>query len=189
MKLTKLLVFCFSLFSAIGYSQNITVSGKVNDESGIPVPGASVVEKGTTNGTTTDLEGSYQISVPSNATFVISFVGYNSITEAVAGRSSITVQMQPQTQDLNEVVVVGYGTQKKSVVTGAISSVKAKDIEGLPVNRIEQTLQGRTSGVIVTQNTGSPGSGASVRVRGITSFNNNDPLWVVDGVIVDNGGI
>ncbi len=188
MKLTKLLVFCFSLFSLIGYSQEITVSGKVNDEAGMPIPGASVIIKGTTNGTTTDLDGNYQIKANTGTTLVFSFIGYGSVEEIVR-TSSITVKMLPETQSLNEVVVVGYGTQKKSVVTGAISGLKAKDIENQPVVRVEQSLQGRVSGVTVVSSSGQPGSGASVRVRGITSINNNDPLWVVDGQIVDNGGI
>lgn len=189
MKMTKLLVFCISLFSLAGYAQSITISGKVSDEGGLPIPGASVVEKGTTNGTSTDLDGNFQITADSNATLLFTFIGYATREEAVNGRTSVSVQLLPGTESLEEVIVVGYGTQKKSVVTGAISKVKAEQLDGQPVTRIEQTLQGRTSGVYVAANAGQPGSAATVRVRGITTLNNNDPLYVVDGIIVEASGV
>lgn len=191
MKLTKLFIFCISslLFSVIAHAQDITVNGIVNDESGMPVPGASVLIKGTTKATSTDFDGKFQINTPTNSVLVISFIGYATINESVNGRTNVQIKLQSESQNLNEVVVVGYGTQKKSVVTGAISSVKAKDLESLPVTRIEQSLQGRVSGVSIAANAGQPGSASTIRVRGFTTLNNNDPLWVVDGVIVDNGGI
>lgn len=189
MKLTKLLVFCFSLFSLLGYSQNLTVSGKISDEAGMPIPSASVVVKGTTNGTTSDLDGNYQITADSNATLVFSFVGYSSIEEKIAGRTSISVQLNPETENLNEVIVVGYGTQKKSVVTGAISKVKGQDIAKQPVTRVEQSLQGRTAGVYVAANAGQPGSSSTVRVRGITTLNNNNPIYIVDGIVTEQPAI
>lgn len=191
MKLTKLLVFCISslLFSVIAVAQDVTVNGIINDESGMPVPGATVLLKGTTKSTASDFDGKFQIQVPSNGTLTITFIGYTTVTEAVNGRTKIAIQLKPESQSLNEVVVVGYGTQKKSVVTGAISSVKASDLEDLPITRVEQSLQGRVSGVTIAANAGQPGSSSTIRVRGITSFGNNEPLWVVDGVIVDSGGI
>ncbi|MDX6183461.1 TonB-dependent receptor [Flavobacterium sp. Fl-77] len=191
MKLTKLLIFCISslLFSVVAVAQDVTVNGIINDESGLPVPGATILIKGTTKATASDFDGKFQINVPSNGTLTISFVGYNTINEAVDGRTKITFQLRPESQSLNEVVVVGYGTQKKSVVTGAISSVKAKDLESLPITRIEQSLQGRVSGVSIAANAGQPGSASTIRIRGFTTLNNNDPLWVVDGVMIDNGGI
>ncbi|WP_281235424.1 SusC/RagA family TonB-linked outer membrane protein [Flavobacterium gelatinilyticum] len=190
MKLTKLLIFCFSsLFSVIAMAQDITVNGTINDESGMPVPGATILVKGTTKATASDFDGKFQIGVPSNGTLTISFVGYVTIQEAVNGRNKINITLLPESQNLNEVVVVGYGVQKKSVVTGAISSVKGKDLENLPVTRIEQSLQGRVSGVSIAANAGQPGSASTIRIRGFTTLNNNDPLWVVDGVIIDNGGI
>lgn len=189
MKLTKLLVFCFSLFSMVAFSQSVTVSGTVTDETGMPIPSASVVVKGSTNGTSTDLDGKFQITADANATLVFSFVGYQAKEETILDRSSINVQLMPETESLNEVVVIGYGTQKKSVVTGAISKVKAKDLEGQPVTRIEQTLQGRTSGVYVASNSGQPGSNATIRIRGTSTLNNNDPLYVVDGIIVEPSGV
>lgn len=191
MKLTKLLVFCISslLFSVIAVAQDVTVSGMISDEIGMPVPGATVLLKGTTKSTASDFDGKFQIQVPSNGTLTITFIGYTTVNEAVNGRTKISIQLKPESQSLNEVVVVGYGTQKKSVVTGAISSVKASDLEDLPITRVEQSLQGRVSGVTIAANAGQPGSSSTIRVRGITSFGNNEPLWVVDGVIVDSGGI
>ncbi|MEO6175148.1 MAG: TonB-dependent receptor [Flavobacterium circumlabens] len=191
MKLTKLLIFCFSslLFSVIAMAQDVTVNGIINDESGLPVPGATILIKGTNKATASDFDGKFQINVPSNGTLTVSFVGYNTVQEAVNGRTKLEIRLKAESQSLNEVVVVGYGTQKKSVVTGSISSVKAKALENLPVTRIEQSLQGRVSGVSIAANAGQPGSASTIRIRGFTTLNNNDPLWVVDGVIVDNGGI
>jgi TonB-linked SusC/RagA family outer membrane protein len=107
----------------------------------------------------------------------------------VAGKTVYNVQLDARSNSLNEVVVIGYGTQRKANITGAISSVRAKDLENVPNGRIEQALQGRVSGVTIMQNSGQPGSSSTIRIRGITTFNNNNPLWVVDGVVVDQGGI
>ncbi|MDA6071233.1 TonB-dependent receptor [Flavobacterium sp. AC] len=191
MKLTKLLIFCVSslLFSVIAMAQDVTVTGTINDESGMPVPGATILIKGTSKATASDFDGKFQITAPSNGTLSISFVGYVTVQEAISGRTKLEIKLRPESQSLNEVVVVGYGTQKRSVVTGAISSVKAKDLENLPITRVEQALQGRVSGVSIASNAGQPGSASTIRVRGFTTLNNNDPLWVVDGVVVDNGGI
>ncbi|NUY80719.1 TonB-dependent receptor [Flavobacterium sp. MAH-1] len=191
MKFKKVLFFCISalLFSFIGYAQNITVSGKVTDETGLPVPGTTVTVKGTQTASLTDIDGNYQISAPSNGTLVYSFIGYKTLELAIAGQTTVNAKMTSSSEALDEVVVVGYGTQKKSVVTGAISQVKGKDLEGQPVTRIEQTLQGRTSGVYVAANAGQPGSAATVRIRGITTTNDSNPLYVVDGIIVDASGV
>lgn len=194
MKLTKSLIFCFLsvLFSVYGQAQDVTVSGKVLDENGLPIPGASILIKGTTKATASDMDGNYQLKVASNGTLVFSYMGYSSLQEAISGRTRIDVKLAPESQALQEVVVVGYGTQKKSVNTGAISSVKAKDLEKIPNGRVEQALQGRVSGVIVSAQSGQPGAASTVRVRGLTTFDSNggnNPLWVVDGVIVDGGGI
>lgn len=167
----------------------ITVSGRITGETGEPIPGATIRVVGSTHGTASDATGRYTLRVPdTNASLIFSFLGYNSQTLRVSG-STMNIKLTLTETALTETVVVGYGIQKKSVVTGAISSVRAKDLEDMPITRLEQALQGRTSGVTIAQSSGQPGSGATVRVRGITSFNNNDPLWVVDGVVVDNGGI
>ncbi|MBF2708588.1 SusC/RagA family TonB-linked outer membrane protein [Flavobacterium soyangense] len=195
MKLTKSLIFCFLsvLFSVYGQAQDVSIKGKVIDDSGLPIPGVTILIKGTTRATSSDIDGNYQIKAASSGTLVFSYVGYTSIQESIKGRTGIDVKLSPESQSLQEVVVVGYGTQKKSVTTGAISSVKAKDLEKIPNNgRIENALQGRVSGVSVFANAGQPGSSSTIRVRGITTFDGqggNNPLWVVDGVVVDNGGI
>lgn len=193
MKLTKLFIFCVSslLFSVIAMAQDVTVNGTVNDESGMPVPGASILIKGTTKATASDFDGKFQIQVPSNGVLTITFIGYAPINESVNGRTKITIKLIPESQSLNEVVVVGYGTQKKSVVTGAISSVKAADLEKVPNGRVEQSLQGRVAGVSVAATSGQPGAASKVRIRGITTFREggNDPLWVVDGIAVDANAI
>jgi TonB-linked SusC/RagA family outer membrane protein len=167
----------------------ITVSGRITDETGEPIPGASVRLKDGKTGTATDATGTYTIKIPAaGSSLVVTAIGYESITWAVS-RSSQNFSLKVTQTALTETVVVGYGVQKKSVVTGAISSVKAADLESQPVTRLEGALQGRTSGVTIAAGSGQPGSSATVRVRGLTTFNNNDPLWVIDGVVVDNNGI
>ncbi|GAA0554627.1 TonB-dependent receptor [Chitinophaga japonensis] len=166
----------------------IRVSGRITDERGEPVPGATIRVKDTNTGTAADGAGNYSITVPQGSQLVISFLGYTPQTLPVTG-GTLNVQLAVSQTSLTETVVVGYGVQKKSVVTGSISSVRAADLENQPVTRTEQALQGRTSGVTIAANSGQPGSAATVRVRGLTTFGNNNPLWVVDGVVVDNGGI
>lgn len=191
MKLTKSFVLCAAslLFCVYAQAQNTTVRGLVLDEGGVPLPGASVLLKNTDRGTTTDFDGNFQIEAPSDGTLTFSYIGYLPVEEPINGRAEITVTLTPDVSLLDEIVVVGYGTQKKSVVTGAISGVKESDLQDLPINRIEQSLQGRASGITIAANTGQPGASSTIRVRGITTLNNNEPLWVVDGVIVDAGGI
>lgn len=193
MKFTKLFIFCLLsiLFSVYTQAQDVTVSGKVYDENGLPIPGVSILIKGTSKATASDFDGNYQIMTASKGTLVFSYLGYNTVQESINGRNRIDVKLNPSTESLQEVVVVGYGTQKKSVVTGAISSVRAKDLEKVPNGRIEQALQGRVSGVTIAASSGQPGASSTIRVRGVTTFGEggNDPLWVVDGVVVDGGGI
>ena len=193
MKLTKLLIFCFlfSLFSVPGFAQDVDITGEVLGEDGMPIPGVTVLIKGTSRGTTTDFDGNYQIEASTNDTLIFSYIGYATIEEPIKGRTRIDIKLLPELQSLDEVVVVGYGSQKKSVVTGAISSIKTKDLENVPNGPIGQALQGRVSGLTVAANAGQPGSSSTIRIRGITTFSEggNNPLWVVDGVVVDNGGI
>lgn len=168
----------------------VPVTGKIVDERGVPLPGATITEKGTGNATMADVNGNFKLNVSdNNAVLVVAFVSFRTQEITVGEQRNFTIKLLDDIKGLNEVVVVGYGTQKKSVTTGAISGVTAKEFEDLPVTRVEQILQGRTSGLTIAANNGQPGEGATVRVRGITSFGNNDPLWVVDGVVVDNGGI
>ncbi|WP_333599711.1 SusC/RagA family TonB-linked outer membrane protein [Flavobacterium sp.] len=160
---------------------------------GLPLPSANVVVKGTTVQTSTDIDGKFSLNAPSNATkLVVSFIGY-ATKEVTITDGEMKIELAEEGNNLEEVVInVGYGTQKKSVVTGSISKITAKDLEKVPNGRIETALQGRTSGVTIAMNSGQPGSAATVRVRGITTFDGkggNNPIWVVDGIIVDSGGI
>ncbi|MGB0840562.1 MAG: SusC/RagA family TonB-linked outer membrane protein, partial [Chitinophagales bacterium] len=171
------------------YAQ-ITVSGLVEDVEGNSLVGVNIYEKGqnVSNGTITDISGKYTIKVTdANAILVFSYVGYKNNEVPVGGQTTLDVILNENSEELDEFVVVGYGVQKKAVVTGAISKVKGEDLEDMPVSRIEQSLQGRTSGVRVTSNSGQPGEGGTVRIRGTSSINNSEPLYVVDGVPIGGG--
>jgi len=180
---------CFSVTELAAQTMQIRgrVTSAVNQE---PLSGVTVAVEGSTQATSTDGSGQYSIQIAGNrATLVFTQLGMLSTRVVVTQAGVYDVQLQEGLDELEEVVVVGYGTQKKSVVTGAISSVKASDLETMPVTRIEQSLQGRTSGLTIAANSGQPGSAATIRVRGFTTFGNNNPLWVVDGVVIDAGGI
>ncbi|MRX63154.1 SusC/RagA family TonB-linked outer membrane protein [Maribacter luteus] len=185
----KSFTILFIISSWFSFAQEIPISGIVNDGSGLPVPGANVIVEGTTIGTVTDFDGAFTINTEIGSTLSFSYLGYVTQSIVVKNSASITVTLTEDLEQLDEVVVVGYGTQKKSVVTGAISGVKQSELEDLPITRVEQTLQGRVSGMTIASNSGQPGSSSTVRVRGITTLGSNDPLWVVDGVVVDAGGI
>lgn len=161
---------------------DVTVSGIVQDAAGNPLPGASILQKGTSNGTVSNIEGKYTLSVPEDAVLLVSFIGYTTQEVAVNGKSTINVTLIEDAEQLEEIVVVGYGTQKRAQVTGAIGSVDAKDIVANPIATVDQALQGRAAGVTVINN-GSPGAPATIRIRGLSSTNNNEPLYVIDGVI------
>ena len=164
-----------------------TISGTVTDEEGVPLPGASVVIKGTTNGTQTDFDGNYSINTDGNATLVISYIGFVTKEVAVAGKSVINVQLATDTSNLDEVVVVGYGSQRKEAVTGAVSTISSDVITATPVPSFTEAMQGRLPGVTVTNN-GGPGVDPIVRIRGIGSISfASNPLYVVDGYPV--GGL
>lgn len=186
-------IYCIMAFPLALFAQDIAVTGKVTDQKdGTPLPGVTIRVEGTSRAASTDPNGVFSIQAAVGAKLTVSLIGMAAQTVTVPASGKITVSLATDSKDLTDVVVVGYGTQKKSVVTGAISSVKAKDLETMPINRVEQALQGRTSGVTISTNNGQPGTASTVRVRGYTSFasgGNNDPLWVVDGAIVDNGGI
>ncbi|EAR14591.1 putative outer membrane protein, probably involved in nutrient binding [Robiginitalea biformata HTCC2501] len=167
-------------FWAIGQG---TVSGTVTDaETGQPLPGVTVLVQNTTTGTTSDFDGNYTIDVPANATLVFSYLGFVRQTVAINGRSTINVVMQPDTEQLDEVVIVGYGTQSSRKVTGAVQQINTDELADLPVPQVTQKLQGRLVGVQINQTTGRPGEGVQVRVRGQASIlAGSDPLYVVDG--------
>lgn len=175
------LLFLLCLIPIWAFAQNITVKGTVKDGAGETIIGASVVEKGTTNGTITDFDGNFTLNVPSNSTLQISFVGYKTQEIAVSGKTTINVTLSEDTQMLDDVVVVGYGTQKKEDLTSAISTLSPKEVLKSP-GGITDALQGSTAGVNV--------SGGKIRIRGTASITGStDPLWVVDGIIDASGNI
>ncbi|WP_461132765.1 SusC/RagA family TonB-linked outer membrane protein [Spirosoma lituiforme] len=174
-------------------SVDIPITGKVIDsETKTAVPGVNIIIKGTGIGTTTDTEGNYKISVPNtSATLVFSFVGYISQEVKVGNRNTVSITLAPDAKALGEVVVIGYGTVKKSDLTGAVATIKGEELMDKPVPNVSQALQGKIAGVEVSVNSNAPGAAAKVRVRGLGSINSNiDPLYVVDGVIgVDGNSI
>ncbi|MEL6848603.1 MAG: carboxypeptidase-like regulatory domain-containing protein, partial [Bacteroidota bacterium] len=175
-------------FSTMLWGQ-VTISGTVTDASnGQPLIGVTILEKGQPNGTLSESDGGFELEVQNRqAVLVFSYLGYQELSMIVGDQAEINITLEEDITDLDEVVIVGYGTQKKSVVTGAISKVKGEDLEDMPVMRIEQSLLGRTSGVRVTTASGQPGEGATVRIRGTSSINASEPLYVVDGVPIGGG--
>lgn len=177
--------FLLVLFMALSvqlFAQSVRVSGKITDESGQAVPGASILEKGTTNGTVSDANGDYALSVAGeNATIIISFIGYKSQEINVGGRSTIDVKMEQDVTALQEVVVTGYASERKQDLVSAVSQVSSANTVAIPVSNVEQAMQGRVAGVIV-QTSGQPGAPSQIRIRGFGSLTNNSPLYIVDGV-------
>lgn len=181
-----LTVILMALYVPVGLAQNVTVTGNVTDNLGEPMIGVSVLEKGTTNGLITDIDGNYTIQVSNGATLEFSYVGYITVLKKVNGGGTINVVLDEDTQSLDEVVVVGYGVQKKSSVTGAISQVKAEDLQNRTITTAQQALQGKTAGVQLLTSSAAPGSSGTIRVRGFSSNDTSDPLYVVDGLRTDD---
>jgi TonB-dependent starch-binding outer membrane protein SusC len=187
----KYFTLILATFVLVSYAQAQSVlNGKVSDVNGEAMIGVSIYLKGTALGTSTDLNGLYQLNLPSgseNGTLVLSFIGYVTQEISIAGRSEINVVLQEDAQALQEVVITGYTTENRTKVTGAVSTVKASTLNTLPVPTLDQALQGRVPGVVVMQNTGAPGEGVRIRIRGVGSVNSgNYPLWIVDGFPMTN---
>ena len=159
------------------------VTGKVTDENGEPLPGAAIIEKGTTNGTISDLDGSFSLTVPKGAIILVSFVGYTPQEITVGDQLEINIQLEPDIYSLEEVVVVGYGTQRKSNVVGAVDQVGVEQLKGRPNINVSQALQGVSPNLIVQQGNFEPGAGVNLNIRGISTLGNNSPLIVIDGII------
>jgi len=184
-KATLLVIAVFLSFAT--YAQQTSVSGTVTDPSGETIPGVNILEKGTTNGAVTDLDGAFTLTTSSpDAVLVFSFVGFATQEISLNGRATIEVVMGEDALGLDEVVVVGYGIQRKSDVTGSISAIKSDEISRLPTPDVTQSLQGRVSGVQVTSASGAPGEGTTIRIRGVGTLNNSNPLFVVDGMLLDD---
>ncbi|WP_299530170.1 TonB-dependent receptor [Ulvibacterium sp.] len=184
-----MLIFLLGIVS-VSWAQT-TVTGTVTDDQNTPLPGASVIEKGTTNGTTTNFDGNFTIEVSdSNAVLEVSYLGYTTMDIPLAGQTNVTVQLSEDATQLEDVVVVGYGVQRKSDITGAIGSVKSEDFNKGVVANPGQLLQGKVAGVNVTSVSGEPGAAQNIIIRGVGSLRSGTtPLFVVDGFIIDNSGI
>ena len=185
----KLLTCLLTLLASVSLlAQNVTVSGVVSDQTG-PVIGASVFEKGTKNGTVTDLDGKFSLSVKPGASLVFSSIGYAAQEVPVGSQRVFNIFLQEDKEFLDEVVVVGYGSMKRSDLSGASVSMKEEDLKGSIITNLDQSLQGRAAGVSAVQTSGAPGSSSSIRVRGQATVNANaEPLYVIDGVIIQGGG-
>ncbi len=183
------LLSCLMMFLCISaMAQKVPVTGTVTDQTG-PVIGASVIEKGTTNGTMTDNDGHFTLSVSKGAVIEISSIGYKTQEITVGNQSNFNVKLSEDNEFLDEVVVIGYGSMKKSDLAGASVSMKEADLKGSIISSLDQSLQGRAAGVTAVSTSGAPGSSSSIRVRGQATINANaEPLYVIDGVIVQGGG-
>jgi len=180
----------FLLFFSFAFSQQKTVTGRVTDQDSKPLFNATVTAKGTNISTTTNADGQYSITLPSNAnTLIFSYVGYQVNEMSIQGNTTVSVTMQPQSNSMNEVVVIGYGVSKRRDVTGAVSSVTASQIEKVPVTTLDQALQGRAPGVQIINNDATPGGNVTVLIRGVGSLapGGNGPLYVVDGYPTTGG--
>ncbi|MDO4195149.1 MAG: SusC/RagA family TonB-linked outer membrane protein [Prevotellaceae bacterium] len=187
MKRSKLLAMLLMLMVSMAiHAQNVVVNGNVKDATGEPIIGASVVLVGNTGvGTVTDIDGNFQFSVPQGSQLQISYIGYETLT--MKAGSNMNIILRDDSQTLNDVVVIGYGVQKKSVVTAAIAKVSAEDLAGKTPVRVDNALKGLAAGVNVTSNSGQPGDGGRVRIRGNGTINNSDPLYIVDGMPIEGG--
>jgi TonB-dependent SusC/RagA subfamily outer membrane receptor len=185
---TKLLALLMTL-SLVGYGQSL-LKGRVTDENDQALPGVNVLIKGTSQGTVTDANGEYSLnSVPSDAVVILSFIGYTPQEISVGGRTSVDVKLLPDSRTLEEVVVIGYGTTTQKELTGSVSVVNGEKLTSLNPVRIDQALQGQASGVQISSASGSPGGGMNIRIRGLSTNGDNNPLILVDGVPYSSDGL
>ncbi|HEY0770834.1 MAG TPA: carboxypeptidase-like regulatory domain-containing protein, partial [Sphingobacteriaceae bacterium] len=183
---TTLNVVALLLFTSSVFAQTVTVTGTVSDkETSETLIGVSVILKGSTTGTTTDANGNFRIVAPPNGTLVFTYIGFQTQEVPINGQTTVNVQLGPSATQLEQVVVVGYGTQRKRDLTGSISTVKGEDVARMPATNPIASLQGKVAGVTIV-NSGSAGDSPTVRIRGVNSTNNSNPLYVVDGVFQTN---
>lgn len=187
-RITLFLLLLIGIGLQVGYAQERTITGTVTQaDDGSTLPGVNIKVKGTVIGTITDFDGKYKLKVPADAqTLVFSFVGMQTKEVAISGKSEIDVALTTDAKGLEEVVIVGYGVQKKSDLTGSVASIKSEEIVETPVLGVDKAIQGRAAGVQVTSDNGAPGSGVEIRIRGVGTTENADPLFVVDGFPVDD---
>lgn len=180
LRMATLLVL-LSLLPAFGFAQSVNVKGVVYDETSIPAMGVNILKKGTTEGTITDLDGNFEIAVQKGDVLVFSYIGYVTQEITYNGQPKLEVKLQEDSEKLDEVVVIGYGTMKKSDVTGAISSVNVEELASRATTNPAEALQGKVAGVNILKTGGNAGSAVSVKIRGVKSFGDNDPLYIIDG--------
>src|SRR5574344_1067407 len=187
MKRKRLLIFLLTFVVSItAFAQKTNYSGSVVDGNGEPIIGASVVQKGTSWGTVTDIDGNFTLSsADAGSTLIISYIGYK--TKELKGASGMHIKLEESYGNINEVVVIGYGTQKKSVVTAAIAKVSSEDLAATATVRMDNALKGLAAGVQVTSSSGQPGAAARIRIRGTGTINTSDPVYVVDGLPIEGG--
>lgn len=186
MKLNKLFL-TFLLCSLTGFAQNVSVTGTVNEGSGLTLPGVSILIKGTNNGTATDFDGNFELDdVPVSSVLVFSYLGFVDQEVTIENSDSLVITLVEDAESLEEVILIGYGTQSKKEITGAVTVVGSETIEKLNPVRVEQALQGQVSGVSITSQSGSPGSSSNIRIRGVTTNGNNNPLILVDGNVIED---
>ena len=189
----NLILFCATLYIVFAgvNAQEITIIGMVSDEKQEAFPGVKVVVQNTTNGVITDVNGKYSITIEKKDGLVLrySYMGYVTQDVLVAGREELNITMETESQVFDEIVVVGYGSSRNKELTGAAAKVKGENIEKLNLARMDQALQGQVSGVAINTNSGSPGGSSSIRIRGLSTFGDNDPLILVDGVVYDSEGL
>lgn len=183
MKTPLLVLFNLLFLCSVAFAQSPTtiVRGTVTDDTGMPIPGVNVIQKGTSNGVVTDFDGNFAIEVPQDAILVFSYLGYATVEYPVDGRAQLDVEMTSEASALDEVVVVGYGTQRKADLTGAVSVVDIESMNRQPNPQVAERLQGRVSGVTIASS-GQPGEPPQVRIRGINTFGNSNPLYIIDGI-------
>src|SRR5436190_14695887 len=180
------IVFAFCISDASAQADK-TITGIITAQSGEALSGVSITIKGTTHGVASDAKGAFTITAPANATLIFTHVGYKLQEVDVKDKTTINIVLEEDKNELSQVVVIGYGTVKKSDLTGSVVSVKAEDLKAVPVTSFDQALQGRAAGVQVTQLSGKPGAETSIRIRGTTSINaGNEPLYVIDGMLVNS---
>ncbi|MEO9077087.1 MAG: TonB-dependent receptor plug domain-containing protein, partial [Gelidibacter sp.] len=189
-KISLILTLCIVLVAQLTFAQQKSVSGTISDESGLSLAGVNILVKGTTTGTQTDFDGKYSINAKAGDVLSFTYVGLKPQEVTVGASATINVTMLEDASLLDEIIVVGYGVQKKSEVTGAISSIQASDMQGLVTPSFEAQLSGRAAGVQVTSNNGILGEAPRIRIRGVSSIGSgNSPLIVVDGMAIYSGDI
>ncbi len=184
-----LFILCM-LLSTLTFAQQRELTGTVKDNKGEPLPGVSILVKSTNTGTATDMDGKYTLKVSTGDVLVFSFIGYKPQTIAIADQKVLDVTMQDDVEQLQEVVVIGYGAVKKNDATGSVTAIKPDELSKGITTSAQDMLMGKVAGVSVISNDGTPGAGAQIRIRGGSSLNaSNDPLIVIDGLAIDNEGI